>query len=80
MVNSKVVRITSWKIKIVNISETGWYAPIIEAISCKIEGPSLKREFKDVSMILFEKSVRDLMESFRLHDMRNPSMLSDSWK
>ena len=35
---ARVVRIPKWRLKIVNISETGWYAPVIEPLSTKFDG------------------------------------------
>lgn len=33
---TKIIRIYQWRIKIVNVSKTGWYAPAIEAVHHKI--------------------------------------------
>lgn len=35
--NNKTIKIMEWKIKIVNISQSGWYAPILEVIAWKFE-------------------------------------------
>ena len=33
LVESRKIKISRWKIKIVNISKTGYYAPVIEPLS-----------------------------------------------
>lgn len=42
--SSRTIRIHQWRIKIVNVSKTGWYAPTIEALQYKIENPVVLRK------------------------------------
>jgi hypothetical protein len=49
------IRISKWRIKIVNVSLSGWYSPIIEAIDFKIEQPVLREDFSSVSCVVYEE-------------------------
>jgi hypothetical protein len=69
---SRTIRLSQWKIKIVNVSKTGWYAPSLEAVHHKIENPSskLRENYKNVNLVLYEPQIKELMENMRLEDMR----------
>jgi hypothetical protein len=77
---SRIVRLAEWRIKIVNVSETGWYAPVIEAVSYKIEkgNEKQKENFKDVCMVLYEGEIKEAMEMMRLGDIRELNRVDPS--
>ena len=65
----KIVRLTSWRLKVVNISGTGYYAPTLEPLFQQ-SLTTTTLHLHHLSCILYEPVVKQMMEQLRLKEWR----------
>lgn len=65
-VECEVFLIKSWRVKIVNISTTGYYGIVLELVDFRPTGERFVTDVCNVTSILYEKSLQRKLEDLRL--------------
>ena len=67
----EIIQVKKWALKIINISKTGYYGIMFDIMEFRPTGESSVENVGDTSCILYEKMIKEKLETMRLDDLRN---------
>jgi hypothetical protein len=66
----EVIQVRKWSLRLVNISQTGYYGPILILTDYKTTGEKFKDNAGNITSIIYESPIKERLEWLRLKDMR----------